>query len=62
MIWPSSIMWIFVPNIADENFLPIIPTLEVASRQFQKLPRRRIFKHRDIFFSDIANRFVVGTV
>lgn len=27
----SSIMWILITNIADENFLFAVPTLEVAS-------------------------------
>lgn len=58
----SSIMRILIPDIADKDLLPIIPTLEIASREFQKFLRRQIFKHRDIFFSDVTNRFVVGAV
>jgi hypothetical protein len=35
MTWPSSIMRILIPNIADKDLLSLIPALEVSSRQFQ---------------------------
>lgn len=53
-------MRILIPDIADKHFLFIIPTLEVASRQFQKVLRRRVGKHSDVFFGDVTDRFVVG--
>ena len=58
----SSIMRILVANIADENFLPTVPSLEVASGQIQQILRWRVGEHNDIFFSNVADRFVVGAV
>ena len=55
-------MRILVANIADENFLFAVPTLEVASGQLQQIVRWRIGEHSDVFFSDVADGFVVGTM
>lgn len=61
MIWlASSIMGILIPNIADKDLLLVVPTLKIASGQFQQVLRRRIGKHGDIFFGDVTDRFVVG--
>jgi hypothetical protein len=53
-------MRILIPNIANKHLLLLIPTLKISSRQFQKVLRRRVFKHSDVFFGDVADRFVVG--
>lgn len=55
-------MRILVANIADENFLLAVPTLEVATGQIQQILCRRVGEHSDVFFSDVADGFVVGTV
>lgn len=55
-------MGILVANIADEDFLSAIPTLEVASGQLQQVRRWRIGEHSDVFFSNVADRLVVGAV
>lgn len=55
-------MRIFIPDITDKHFLLVVPTLEVASRQLKQVLRWRVGKHSDIFFSDVADRLVVGAV
>ena len=54
-----SVLRILVANIADEDFLLAIPTLEVASGQLQQVLRWCVGEHSDVFFSYVADGFVV---
>jgi len=58
----SSIMRVLIANIADENFLLTVPTLEVASGQLQQILCWRVGEHSDVLFGNVANRLVVGAV
>lgn len=55
-------MRILVADIADEDFLLVVPALEVASCQFQQILSRRIRERSDVFFGDVADGFVVGAM
>jgi hypothetical protein len=57
----ASIMRILVANVADKYFLFVVPALEVTACKIQEILGRRIGKHSNVFFGDIAYGFVVGT-
>lgn len=54
-----SVLRILVANIADEDFLLAIPTLEVASGQLQQVLCWWVGEHGDVFFGYVADGFVV---
>jgi hypothetical protein len=56
-----SIVRIFFANVADEDFLIVIPTLEVPACQCCELLSRRLRERFDIFLSNITDAFVFGT-
>jgi hypothetical protein len=47
-------MRVFIADVANEDLLLVVPALEVASRQFQKVLCWRIGKYGDIFFGNVA--------
>lgn len=57
----ASVVRILVADIADKSLLLVVPALEVASCQIQKILRRRVGQDSNVFLSNVAHGFVVGT-
>jgi hypothetical protein len=55
-------MRILIANIADEDALFIVPTLEVATSQLHDRFRGLSTKGLNVLFSDVADRLVTDPV
>lgn len=53
-----SVVWVFVPDIADETVASFIPSLEMPARKQHEIMRQVWLNDLDIIFCNISHALV----